>query len=261
MSARAIRRYFSVAGGLARRLLTLFITNPGRFLPPLLMPIFFFTAFAGGLSVISNNPDFDYPAGYTAFEYGFVLMQASAFGGVFTGFSIAADFQFGFGRRLLLATPNRSALIVGYWLVSVVRAAITIAIVTAIGLIAGMNIIGGPLDLVALYSLAFLVNIAGTLFSAGVALRFRSLQATPLMMTPTFLFLFLAPVYVPRNLLAGWVGVVSDYDPITHVMEAGRELIAGQEADFFAALAIALGLATLLAIFAVRGLRTAEAAG
>ena len=256
-----MRRYFSVAGGLARRLLDKFLTSPSLFLPPLLMPIFFFVAFAGGLSAISENPAFDYPAGYTAFEFGFVLMQASAFGGVFTGFSIASDFQLGFGRRLLLATPHRSALIVGYWIVAIVRATITLAIVTAIGLAAGMDILGGPLDLVAVYGLAVLVNIAGTLFSAGVALRFRSLQATPLMMVPTFLFLFLAPVYVPRNLLAGWVGAVSDYDPITHVMESGRELIAGQPADFLAALAIALGLAALLAIFAVRGLRQAEAAG
>jgi ABC-2 type transport system permease protein len=256
-----IRRYFSVAGGLARRLLDVFVSSPALFLPPLLMPIFFFIAFAGGLSAVSENPAFDYPAGYTAFEYGFVLMQASAFGGVFTGFSIAADFQFGFGRRLLLATPHRTALIVGYGIVAMVRAAITLSIVTAVGLAAGMDIIGGPLDLLALYSLALIVNVAGTLFAAGVALRFRSLQATPLMMVPTFLLLFLAPVYVPRNLLAGWVGAVSDYDPLTHVMETGRELIAGQPADFLAALAIAVGLAALLATFAIRGLRKAEAAG
>ncbi|MGH2956350.1 MAG: ABC transporter permease [Solirubrobacterales bacterium] len=256
-----IRRYLSVAGGLARRLLDVFLSSPALFLPPLLMPMFFFIAFAGGLSAVSNNPAFDYPAGYTAFEYGFVLMQAAAFGGVFSGFSIASDFQFGFGRRLLLATPHRSALILGYGIVAMVRAAITLAIVTAIGLAAGMDILGGPLDLVALYGLAAIVNVAGALFSAGIALRFRSLQATPLMMVPTFLFLFLAPVYVPRNLLAGWVGAVSDYDPATHIMETGRELLAGQQADFLAALAIGLGLAALLAAFAIRGLRKAEAAG
>ena len=45
------------------------------------MPIFFFTAFAGGLSAVDSAPGFDYPAGYTAFEYGFVLLQASAFSG------------------------------------------------------------------------------------------------------------------------------------------------------------------------------------
>jgi ABC-type multidrug transport system permease subunit len=256
-----IRRYLSVAGGLARRLLDSFISSPALFIPPLLMPIFFFVAFAGGLSAVDQAPGFDYPAGYTAFEYGFVLLQAAAFGGVFTGFSIAADFQFGFGRRLLLATPNRSALILGYGIVAIVRAAITIAAVTAIALVAGMEILGSGTDLLGLYTLAAIVNVAGTLFAAGVALRFRSLQATPLMMTPTFLLLFLAPVYVPRGLLAGWVGAVSDYDPITHIMETGRELIAGQPADFLAALAIALGLVFALGVFAIRGLRSAEAAG
>ncbi|MDP9227956.1 MAG: ABC transporter permease, partial [Actinomycetota bacterium] len=233
-----IARYFSVAGGLARRLLDNFISSPALFLPPLLMPLFFFVAFAGGLSAISNAPGFDYPAGYTAFEFGFVLMQAAAFGGVFTGFSIAADFQFGFGRRLLLAAPHRSALILGYGIVAMVRAAVTLAVITVVALIAGMEVLGSATDLVAMYSLAAVVNIAGALFSAGIALRFRSLQATPLMMVPTFLFLFLAPVYVPRDLLSGWVHTVSPFDPATHIMETVRELLAGQPADYLGALAI-----------------------
>lgn len=256
-----IARYFSVAGGLARRLLDSFITNPALFLPPLLMPIFFFVAFAGGLSAIDEAPGFDYPAGYTAFEYGFVLLQAAAFGGVFTGFSIAADFQFGFGRRLLLAAPHRSALILGYGVVALVRATITLGVVTAIALAAGMEVLGSGIDLVGMYGLAAIVNAAGTLFAAGIAFRFRSLQATPLMMVPTFLFLFLAPVYVPRDLLGGWVHAVSGFDPVTHIMETGRELLAGQPADFLVALAIAVGMVAALLVFAIRGLRSAEAAG
>ena len=103
-----MRRYLSVAGGLAWRLLHTLVTNPLLFLPPMLMPIFFFIAFAGGLSAISNAPGFDYGPGYTSFIFAFVLCQAAAFGGVFSGFSIAADFQFGFGRRLMLATPHRT---------------------------------------------------------------------------------------------------------------------------------------------------------
>jgi ABC-2 type transport system permease protein len=256
-----ITRYLSVAAGLARRLVDNFLSSPALFLPPLLMPLFFFVAFAGGLSAITEAPGFDYPAGYTAFEFGFVLLQAAAFGGVFTGFSIAADFQFGFGRRLLLATPHRSALILGYGLVALVRAAITLAVVTGVALAAGMEVLGGATDLLGMYGLAAIVNAAGTLFAAGIALRFRSLQATPLMMVPTFLFLFLAPVYVPRELLGGWVHAVSRFDPATYVMEAGRDLLAGQPAEYLAALAIALGLVALLAVFAVRGLRRAETAG
>jgi ABC-2 type transport system permease protein len=112
-----------------------------------------------------------------------------------------------------------------------------------------------------MFGLAAIINVAGVLFAAGVALRFRSLQATPLMQVPVFLFLFLAPVYVPRELLTGWVEAVSGFDPATHVMEAGRELLAGQPADVLGALAIAVGLVVVLGVFAITGMRTAEAAG
>jgi ABC-2 type transport system permease protein len=256
-----ISRYFSVAGGLAWRLLRLLAGNPALFLPPMLMPIFFFVAFAGGLSAIDNAPGFDYGPGYTTFIFAFVLCQTAMFGGVFTGFSIAADFQFGFGKRLLLATPHRSALILGYGIVALIRAVITFGVVTVVALIAGMNIAGDGIDLLGLYGLAAIINVSGLLFASAVALRFRSLQATPLMPVPVFLLLFLAPVYVPRDLLGGWVHAVSGFDPVTHVMESGRDLLAGQPADFLAALGIALGLVAVLVPLARAGLRSAETAG
>ena len=59
-------------------------------------------------------PGFDYEPGYTAFQFVFVLLQSAAFGGVFTGFGIARDFESGFARRLLLAAPRRSGIVLGY---------------------------------------------------------------------------------------------------------------------------------------------------
>ena len=62
-------------------------------------------------------PGFDFPSGYTAFQFVFVLLQASAFGGVFTGFGIASDFENGFAQRMMLAAPNRLGILAGYALV------------------------------------------------------------------------------------------------------------------------------------------------
>jgi ABC-2 type transport system permease protein len=101
----------------------------------------------------------------------------------------------------------------------------------------------------------------GLLFAAGVALRFRSLQATPLMQVPVFLFLFLAPVYVPRQLLGGWVHAVAPFNPVTHVMETARDLIAGTGTDYLATLGIVVALLAVVTLFMFRGLRQAEAAG
>ena len=48
------------------------------------------------------------------------------------------------------------------------------------------------------------------------------------MQTPIFLILFLAPVYVPLDLLTGWVHAVADVNPVTAMVEAGRDLISGR---------------------------------
>ena len=53
--------------------------------------------------------------------------------------------------------------------------------------------------------LALLVNTAATLFGSGVAMRLRTMQAGPAMQVPVFLFLFIAPVWLPYDLLTGWV--------------------------------------------------------
>ena len=102
-----MRRFVAVARGVAWRQIHNFTHNPAFLLPSIIFPLFFFTAFAGGLSSVSNAPGFDFPTGYTAFQFVFVLLQSAAFGGVFTGFAVAADFERGFARRLMLAAPNR----------------------------------------------------------------------------------------------------------------------------------------------------------
>ena len=64
----------------------------------------------------------------------FVLLQAAAFGGVFTGFGIAADFEYGFARRLLLAAPNRLGILAGYALAALARATFVGALLFAVAL-------------------------------------------------------------------------------------------------------------------------------
>ena len=89
-----------------------------------------FVAFAGGLSRLRHISGFDYPPGYAGFQFCFVLLQSAAFGGVFTGFGIARDFEYGFSRRLMLAAPRRSGVIAGYAIGALVRWLITSVAVT-----------------------------------------------------------------------------------------------------------------------------------
>jgi ABC-2 type transport system permease protein len=254
-------RFRQVALAVAWRSLHNILTTPAYLLPSLIFPLFFFTAFAGGLSGVGEVPGFDFPSGYTAFQFVFVLLQAAAFGGVFTGFGIAADFEHGFARRLLLAAPDRKAIVAGYALVGLARTTLVGALLFAVALATGMKVGGGGVDLLALIALCYLVALAAGLFAAGVAMRARTIQAGPAMQMPVFLILFLAPVYVPLDLLAGWLHAIASANPFTLLIETGRDFISGQGAPVLATFLVAAALVALFGWWALRGLRSAEAAG
>jgi ABC-2 type transport system permease protein len=256
-----MRRFADVAAAVAWRGIHRVLTQPQLLLPSLIFPLFFFVAFAGGLSSVGNAPGFDFPSGYTAFQFVFVLLQASAFGGVFTGFGIAADFEHGFARRLMLAAPNRYGIIAGYAISAATRATFVGVLVFVVGVLTGMRVDGSGIDLFGLIVLAYLVSASATLFACGVAMRLRSMQAGPLMQMPVFLVLFLAPVYVPLDLLSGWVHGVAQVNPFTPVIETGRDFISGSPATAGLAYAIAAALVLLFTWWAVRGLHSAESSG
>jgi ABC-2 type transport system permease protein len=251
----------SVALAVAWRNLHNAFTNPAILLPSLLFPLFFFTAFAGGLSRISDVPGFDFPGGYTAFQFVFVFLQSAAFGGVFTGFAIARDFESGFARRLLLAAPRRTGIIAGYALAATGRWLFTAAVVTVVALLAGMEVGGSGVDLFGLVLLGLLLNLAAILWAGGVAMRARTVQAGPAMQVPIFLTLFLAPVYVPLDLLQGWIHAVAKVNPATFFLEAGRGFIVGDPTEVLTAFGLVLALVAVFVLWALRGLRRAEAAG
>ena len=251
--------FFQVAWAVAGRQIYKYFTNPA-FLAPALFPLFFFVAFAGGLTRVGDVPGFDYAAGYIAFQYVWALMQAVSMGGAFTGFSIAGDFENGFARRLMLAASNRYGIILGYTIASLVRATMTGTLVTVIALLTGMPITGGY-DFFGLVVLAVMANIAATLFGAGVAMMLRTQQAGPIIRTPIFLVLFLAPVFVPLSLLTGWIETAARLNPFTHILEAARGYLAGDPASVTSAFVISSALIIVLALWAVYGLRRAERAG
>ena len=251
--------FFGVAWAVAGRQVYKYFTNPA-FLAPALFPLFFFVAFAGGLTRVGDVPGFDYAAGYIAFQYVWALLQAVSMGGAFTGFSIAGDFENGFARRLMLAASNRYGIILGYTIASLVRATMTGTLVTVIALVAGIPISGG-FDIFGLVGLAVLINIAATLFGAGVAMLLRTQQAGPVIRTPIFLVLFLAPVFVPLNLLTGWIETVARLNPFTPILGTARGFLAGDPTNVVPTFAISAALVVVLALWAVYGLRRAEKAG
>ena len=256
-----MRRFAYVARAVAWRSIHNTLVSPAILVPSIIFPLFFLAAFAGGLSRIAEVPNFDYPPGYTAFQYVFVFLQSAAFGGVFTGFAVARDFDSGFARRLLLSAPRRSGIIAGYGIGAIARWFVTGSVVTVAALVAGMDVPGNASELVGLVGLGIGANIVAGLWGCGVAMFLRTEQAGALIQMPVFVIIFLAPIYVPLSLLTGWIHSVARVNPATFVLEAGRGLLAGAPVDVLLAFALLAGGAIVMATWARAGLASAERAG
>jgi len=68
-------------------------------------------------------------------------------------------------------------------------------------------------------------------------------------------------VFVPLNLLSGWIEAVARLNPFTHILEAARGFLAGDPTNVASAFIISAILILVLALWAVYGLRRAERAG
>jgi ABC-2 type transport system permease protein len=249
------------AVGVAKRQLTRLIKSPPLLLPAVLFPLLLFTAFAGGLSALGTAPNFGYPD-YTTFQFMWVLVVATGVSGAQTGLAVAEDLESGFARRMMLATRTRLPLLAGYALTAVVRALVVVALLFAIGLIAGMEVSGTPIQVAAVVVLGMMFAIITAMWGAGVALRTGRVQtAGPAIQTPIVIVAFLTPVYTPRQLLADWVKAIADWNPVTAILEAGRGLLVDHPVSVALAFGVAAAAIVVFSLWAVTGLRSAEAGG
>jgi ABC-type multidrug transport system permease subunit len=250
-------RTWATTRGLNRRQLVRTLKSPPLLLPPLLFPLLLFAAFGAGLSGLGAIPNFGYPD-YTTFQFIWVLMVGVALAGVGAGLALAGDFDTKFDRRVMLATSDRTPLVFGYTLSGLIRGVLIGVLLTAVGLIAGIKVDGSVLEVAGLVALMLLFCLAVTLWSVGLALRVRSMQAAPLMQTPVLMAMFALPVYTPRPLLAGWVQAIADVNPLTPIIEASRGLIIGDPVRVPIAFTIAVGLVAIFAVWAFTGLQSLE---
>ena len=195
-----VRRFVFVARAVAWRSVHNTLVSPAILLPSIIFPLFFLAAFAGGLSRIADVPNFDYPPGYTAFQFVFVFLQSAAFGGVFTGFADRARLRLGLRAA---AAAERAAAQRDHRRLRRRRARALAAHRhgrdgrradrrderrrRAAANWSGCSGSGS------------LMNLVAALWACGVAMFLRTEQAGALIQMPVFVLLFLAPVYVPLD--------------------------------------------------------------
>ena len=246
----------AVTWGVAERSLRLIPRLPATFIPSLVMPVFFTVAFSGPFAALVNIPGF--PAQEIIdWVVPFTTLQGCAFAGLTTGLGVARDLETGFYDRILLSPAPRMSLLAGALVAAVLRAFIALVLMIVVGLIAGAHFRDGFVGIAVLALAGLGLALVSSAWAIGLAFRFKTMQAAPLMQMGVFLTIFLSTAQMPLNLLTGWLADVARLNPLTKVLALSRQGFLGDvtwKVTGEGLLALA-GMFVVLGFFAYRGMR------
>ena len=209
---------------LVRRSLVTISRAPEALLPPIAISLFFLVIYQSTLGKASG-----FIPGISGSYLGFIL-PLSIVSSALSGAGIAAqnlvrDLERGYFDKLILTPVSRPALLLGPILAGSVILGFQASIVVLVALLLGLHSATGVLGLLAVIGLAVLLGTGFAGFTVSAALGSGSAAATQ---GASFLFFpltFLAPTFVPIELLSGWLAVAAKLNPITYVLEAMRALL------------------------------------
>lgn len=248
-----LRQVYLVA---RRNLITIFRT-PSALLPPAAISLFFLVIYNSTLGRASGFiPDLGSNS-YLGFILPLSIVSSSLSASGVAAQNLVRDIESGYFDKLLLTPISRSALLLGPILAGAIILGLQAHIVIIAALLMGLKFATGVAGLYAVVGLAILLGTGFAGFTVSAALGSGSAAATQ---GASFLFFpltFIAPTFVPLDLLSGWLRTAARFNPITYVMEAMRALInSGFDVSLLLQAALACGLLTtamfILAAFALR---------
>ena len=248
---------------LTKRLFFRVFRRPYTELPTILISAFFLFVYVGQLDrVFGSNAlgtPFDFSKGnFVNFILPFSIVSASISGGS-SGISLVEDIESGVFRRYQAMPISRWAIILAPMLVGAIRVLVQAGLILGLGILIGAEPAAGPLGFFAVLGIAFLWGMGFAGYSVAAGIRSGSAQGAQ---AATFLFfpaLFIAPTFVPREALSGWLSTAAKFNPTTYVIEAMRGImIEGWIAEPITKGVIAAGLFALITLcFAVISARKA----
>ena len=187
----------------------------------LLSPIMFVLLFA---YVFGNSIDTG-GVSYREFLIAGIFTQTVLFGATFTGAGIAEDMQKGIINRFRSLPMSSAAVLTGRTASDVIYNVLSVAIMSITGLLVGWRIRGSFLDAVLAYLLLLLFAYALSWVMALIGLLVPSPEVVN---NASFLVIFpltfVANTFVPSDNLPGPLKAFAEWNPVSAVTQAAREL-------------------------------------
>lgn len=183
---------------------------------PITMLLFFGYVFGSALAVPGQE--------YRAFLVP-GLLGATAANGVMTGmFQSAQDCHRGVMDRLRTLPMSRSAVPFGQTAADVLTTAVGLVPLMLVGLAVGWRIEGGPAAALGAFGLLLLFRFATSWVGCWLGLLIRNEEAAGQLGASTFILPLLSSAYIPTDNLPGWLRTLAEWNPISAVAAAARDL-------------------------------------
>ena len=191
-------------------------------IPALIIPGFFYAVNLGALQDFAESiPGLDYKA--------FQLPVASLFAvtGLSRANALVLDIQRGYFDRLALTPANRLAFLLGLMVADGALALLLTLMVIIIGVLIGVSFATAIPGIL----IFLLLNLLWAAVYNGIPYALALKTGNPTVVNTSFLlffpFVFMAPLYLPREYLTGWLSTIATFNPVTYLLEGLRSLING----------------------------------
>ncbi|WP_084475535.1 ABC transporter permease [Nocardia vermiculata] len=192
-------------------------------LSPIMFVLLFAYIFGSAITVEGTS--------YREFLIAGIFAQTSVFGATFTGTSLAEDMQRGIIDRFRTLPMAPSAVLIGRTVADVVINVVSLIVMSVTGLIVGWRIHGSFLQTVLAYVLLLLFAYAISWIMAVVGLLVRAPEVfNNASFMVIFPLTFIANTFVPSDVLPTGLRVIAEWNPVSAVTQATRDLFGNTSA-------------------------------
>lgn len=202
------------------------LRQPSYVLAALIQPIAWLLLFGKLLGPLLEHGSAD--GSYLAFLTPGIVAMTAVFSSGWAGMGIVAEMEHGTLNRFLITPVPRGALVTGRLTQQAVVVLGQTLIVLAFGLALGARFSGGVLILVVFFACVLLGALSVAALSNALGLVTRRHQRV--LSVGQFLLLplaFLSEIFVPRDVMPGWMRAMVTVNPVNWVVEVGREATRG----------------------------------
>ena len=179
--------------------------------------LLFAYVFGGAIAVAGSD--------YREFLLPGIMVQTMVFSSAVVATGLTNDLQKGIVDRFRSLPIPRSAVLVGRSISSLIHSSIGVAVMGLTGLLIGWRIRNGVVDGVLAFLLLLLFGFAVIWLGIWVGSIMRTVEAVQgFMFTVMFPLTFVANTFAPTESMPTWLRFVAEWNPISAVTQACREL-------------------------------------